>query len=624
MSKSGSKQFRKLFYNKMKAFEDPSSVPQMMMDEQPGEGHNNVAESPASATSKADNNSNRGKTAPRISISAAQLSLATRIKSPSQTQKKNNVPPAKRDQPVPLHIAIARVKEAFPLRRQIKGLQPWEADCAKFFKELMRHPWISAARPTFIFHVPVPTLFPDLREAYAVKVRKPMDLTTIECTLLAGNRYAAPEDFVSDVALVFANAVRFNRDGKDVGDPLSCAYYDASIHLLRYSRWLSMELLSQYIENSEYVDEDSADSLPPFSWRLTEGNKKRAREEMEKLVFSEPIERSLEGDRYTWHEAECEKLLKSLRHQSDLRYMTFFLQTNYPADYTAYIARPMDWERVNRTLKKRHYDKFGDVITDLRLIFSNALKYNGRLKGTDTVSGRAYESATIMSMKLEMAINKLLLTVSDRLERERIDHANAEREMEAQERADEARFFATWKKDSDTAAVDGIDPLASSAMPPQASDFASQKIRLVRRPAQRRESTDFEIPNFDEEDGAKHETSYGEVAKFQKAMFEKLQQEQVKMRRRTTAIGSLLFTRMLQRDLAAEWEETELEKARKASETRQEAAAPVEENQAVRNGGASEVLKELEREGRERLQIKLGVLTVKRRLKSKRPAFSFE
>ncbi|GKY96538.1 hypothetical protein MPSEU_000613300 [Mayamaea pseudoterrestris] len=624
MSKTGAKLFRKLFYIKMRAFEDPSSVPQAVEEQQNEPVDQVTSEASPMSASTANNNKPGGKIAPRISISAAQLSMAARMKAPSQTQKKSSVPTIKPDQPVPLHIAIARVKEAFPLRRQIKGLQPWEADCAKYFKELMRHPWISAARPTYIFHVPVPTLFPELREAYAAKVRKPMDLTTIECTLLAGNRYAAPEDFVADVALVFANAVRFNRDGKDVGDPLSCAYYDASIHLLRYSRWLSMELLAPYIEKNDHVDDDTAAGLPPFSWRLTEGNRKRAREEMEKLVFSEPIEKSLEGDRYTWQESECEKLLKSLRHQSDLRYMTFFLQPNYPADYTAYISKPMDWERVNRTLKKRHYDKFGDIISDLRLIFANALKYNGRLKGTDTVSGRAYESAIIMAMKLELAINKLLITVADRLERERIDHANAEREMEAQERADEARFFATLKKGGDAASADAaIDPVVSSMERTQPSEYATQKVRLVRRALQRRDSMDFETPNFDEEDDGKHDNSHGEVAKFQKAMFEKSQQELVKMRQRMASIGSMVYTQMLQRDLAAEWEETELKKIRESNEPRQDDAVKANDSETDHHDGASEVRKELEREGRERLTITFAG-AVKRGMKQKRPAFSFE
>lgn len=59
-----------------------------------------------------------------------------------------------------VHVSGGTAQEAFPLRRAHKSLQAWEADCARFYKELMRHTWISAARPKFIFHVPVPILFP--------------------------------------------------------------------------------------------------------------------------------------------------------------------------------------------------------------------------------------------------------------------------------------------------------------------------------------------------------------------------------------------------------------------------------------------------------------------------------
>jgi hypothetical protein len=157
--------------------------------------------------------------------------------------------------------------------------------------------------------------------------------------LLAGNRYATPEDFVNDVALVFSNAISFNKDGRDIGDPLSCAYYDASIHLINYTRWLSLESLSDYIQDDDYVDEPEQDGLPVSSWKLTKGNKNQARTEMEAIVLKEPIEKSLEGDRNTWTEVECEKLLKSLRYQSDSKYMNFFVYPNYPPDYSAFISR---------------------------------------------------------------------------------------------------------------------------------------------------------------------------------------------------------------------------------------------------------------------------------------------
>ena len=110
------------------------------------EREGNRKRSPAASASTATAAPNKAKMSPKPTPAALpkpKLSI--------------NVKP---NQPVPLHIAISRVKESFPLRRAVKGLQSWEAGCARFFKDMIRHPWISAARPKFIFHVPVPVLFP--------------------------------------------------------------------------------------------------------------------------------------------------------------------------------------------------------------------------------------------------------------------------------------------------------------------------------------------------------------------------------------------------------------------------------------------------------------------------------
>ena len=167
--------------------------------------------------------------------------------------------------------------------------------------------------------------------------------------------------------------------------------------------------------------------------------------------------------------------------------MTYFIDTAWPADYAAYIAKPMDWGKVNRTLQKRQYDKIGDVIEDLRLIFSNALKYNARGKGTDTVSGKAYDASVYMSKKLEAAIDKSMLAVSDRSERERIDHNIAEREIEAAERLEKERLRELWTKEGQQS---GNDPNSSTVE-------TIETIRVVnRRQPQRKEILDFEY--FDE------------------------------------------------------------------------------------------------------------------------------
>ena len=180
MAKHANRNFKRIFYAKMKSLEDPMSAPPTESGE--------VMEGPAAKKVKIENSSpsggaSKGKTAPRITLSSAAVNAAARAttKSPrppsTTSQKKAGKPPAT-NQPLPLHIAISRVKEAFPLRRAVKNLQAMEADLAKYLKDLMRHPWLSAARPKFVFHVPVTMLFPELREAYAAKIRKPMDLVS--------------------------------------------------------------------------------------------------------------------------------------------------------------------------------------------------------------------------------------------------------------------------------------------------------------------------------------------------------------------------------------------------------------------------------------------------------------
>ena len=194
----------------------------------------------------------------------------------------------------------------------------------------------------------------------------------------------------------------------------------------------------------------------------------------------------------------------------------------------------MDWETVQKRLKKRQYDTIEQVVEDLRLIFSNAEKYNVNYKGTDTESGRAYEAAKIMSAKLETAISKMLLAVSDRLERERIDHQQAEREVEAIDRAAEAEIRAAWKKDNN----EGGEQTPSS------------QPRTVRTKVQRRQATDFEVPFFDEEGDGRRERSYVEVNKAQKLIFERHLREKADRRLLAEKMSSAVVSRLVELDKA--------------------------------------------------------------------------
>jgi len=235
-------------------------------------------------------------------------------------------------------------------------------------------------------------------------------------------------------------------------------------------------------------------------------------------------------------EAECEKLLKALRHQSDAKRMQYFIMPDYPADYAAFISKPMDYVRVNRKLQKREYDNFGEVISDLRLIFTNALKYNGRAKGTASISGLAYDGAEYMSAKLEAAIDKMMISVSDRIERERIEHGIAEREIEAAERAEEEKMRAQWTG-------------SSGAKPADATVETVETVRIIhRRPPKRREIRDFES-YFDEDEGG-HEQSYIDTMRMQKLISEKQKKERMALQAKSTSVGSSLFQKLRQKDVS--------------------------------------------------------------------------
>jgi len=192
------------------------------------------------------------------------------------------------------------------------------------------------------------------------------------------------------------------------------------------------------------------------------------------------------------------------------------------------------------------------------------VKYNARLAGTDTVSGRAYDSAKILSVKLETAVNKLMVTVSDRVERERIDHNNAEREIEAAERVEEARIRAQWKSESTGGegggGVNGVDGSSGAPSKVEGSLRVRSSIRLSSVNHRRQTDTDFEVPFFEEEYDGQHEQSHVEVMKQQKATFERQRTELVIMRRSTVGIGHAVFNRMMQEELALKWVEDEQKK----------------------------------------------------------------
>lgn len=226
--------------------------------------------------------------------------------------------------------------------------------------------------------------------------------------------------------------------------------------------------------------------------------------------------------------------------------MSYFVQMNFPADYTAFISKPIAWDYCKDKLHERRYSTIGEIVADLRLIFSNALKYNEGARHLSIISGMAYDSAIIMSGKLEAAIDKLLLFVSDRVGRERIDMITSHREAEATQRAEEERRKLEWERDNP-------------------GSTTQTKMRIVNKRAFRRRTTDFDFSFYNEEDN-----QHAESLQHLKAQYENQRIARAKMQEIAMSIGNHVFNRLRERAAAkarAKEERNRVEQVRVDAET---------------------------------------------------------
>jgi len=252
---------------------------------------------------------------------------------------------------------------------------------------------------------------------------------------------------------------------------------------------------------------------------------------MESIVFEELLDKTERGDPYSWLEKECEKLLMSLRSNSSAKHMYYFmLMSSLPPDYTSFISNPMAWDKCESKLKARKYNTIGEIAADLRLIFSNALKYNESARHTSDVSQMAYDSAIYMSGKLEAAIDKMLLSVGERIGRDRIDLITSQRELELKEREEEEQRRRQWEQEH------------------PGSIQVKEKFKILDKKVNRKRMTDFEFPFYDEAD--EHLESHTDSLQHAKAVYEKQRQARANMEKIALTVGRHVFRRLQERAAA--------------------------------------------------------------------------
>ena len=228
----------------------------------------------------------------------------------------------------------------------------------------------------------------------------------------------------------------------------------------------------------------------------------------------------------------------------------FMLMSSLPPDYTSFISNPMAWDKCESNLKMRKYNTTGEIVEDLRLIFSNALKYNEGARQVSEVSQMAYDSASYMSGKLEAAIDKMLLSVGDRIGRERIDLITSQRELEVKEREEEEQKRLQWEKEH------------------PGSLQVKEKFKLLDRKVNRKRMTDFEFPFYDEADD--HLDLHPDSLQHAKAAYEKQREARAKSKEIALKVAQHVFRQL---DARAAARAIDLQNAKRLAKEREEARA---------------------------------------------------
>ena len=174
---------------------------------------------------------------------------------------------------------------------------------------------------------------------YPKIVKNPMDLGTVEQKLQA-KRYATVSDFAADVRLIWSNAQGFNLEGSDIYE-------------------LAANLSNEFDSKMSQVP---MGLLREGAARSTTGGGGGGSGEV------------LGGEAL----ATCKVVVKDLRKHKDAA--VFLEPVDWKKlginDYPTIIKRPMDLGTILKRLESGAYTAVLDVISDIELVWSNAMTYN--------------------------------------------------------------------------------------------------------------------------------------------------------------------------------------------------------------------------------------------------------
>ena len=258
-----------------------------------------------------------------------------------------------------------------------------------------------------------------------------MDLTTLNNLLLKGS-LSNFDEFYQKIQKIFQNCIDYNEDKVDTSDYL-LKLVKSCKHLLVYTKWVTLEYMPS--ANDTTIVTNDINNEITIEKRDTE------RQYREKIISDTSLaSANLIND--------CRKLMKDLEkcknvnEKRELSYFSYPINEILLSDYNLYVRKAMDLSTIKLRLEgdaaknsfamravqeqgkpiPQKYIFYGEFLSDLRLVFSNAIKYNSAHKDTDNtgVSKNIYESALKYQKRLEDVIALFSVDLAERILRTRI------------------------------------------------------------------------------------------------------------------------------------------------------------------------------------------------------------
>lgn len=389
-------------------------------------------------------------------------------------------------------------------QRELVG---WENEASSIWRAMARHAFVDVNKGSVVsnFFVPVCEMFPEIAAAYLSIVKKPMDMSTLQLELYRGT-IADKNEFYNKLKSIFANAMDYNSSHSS--SDFAVRLVRRCAHLVQYTKWLALEnfkldetdvapavdvpvaavppaadaeqpvttstpsvdaVTTADTAVSSNVDVPVASEMAPSTSNvfeyLTISDRDSERARRLEIVSAADIIST----------TECKRLIKQVERSTSatkaekikVSYFSVPVDEKLLSDYALYVKKPIDLSTVkvrlegptsstyfhNNTQLKvpPRYKKYGEFISDLRLIFQNAIKYNGAHLTSDStgISRKVYDAAFELQERLEANIPSFTLDLADRILRKRLenDELYAREEQIRKRHEEEVREITDFSKE---------------------------------------------------------------------------------------------------------------------------------------------------------------------------------